>query len=180
MTSRAWKIFILAIALLIATGWWLFGNPKDAVSHDWQPLATAPPALIQQFQKDLGWEKRSEAILKSQFLQVMQPGQVAPLYLIDAGSTIRLRQRPSLCGQIGCLFAGYLQGENKSYRQVTSGYLSQFLPPKTDKVEVVNAQINGLPCLRFNQLSQSRFDPHLVWVTYCFDGNTYIQNLTRN
>ncbi|MDX2232278.1 MAG: hypothetical protein NW220_21765 [Leptolyngbyaceae cyanobacterium bins.349] len=180
MMSRAWKFLILAISLLIVTSWWFFGNLKDAVSHDWQPLATAPPALIQQFQKDLGWGKQCEAILKSQFLQVMQPGQVAPLYLIDAGSTIRLSQRPSLCGQMGCLFAGYLQRENKSFQQVTSGYLSQSLPSKTNKVEVVNAQINGLPCLRFNQLSQSRFDPHLVSVIYCFDGNTYTQNLIRN
>jgi hypothetical protein len=169
------KFFIVAIALLIATGWWLVSNSEDATRSDWQPFASAPLALIQQVQKDIEWENHSEAILKSEFLKVMQPGQLNPLYLIDTSSTIRTKQHPSLCGKMGCLFAGYLQGGNKSYRQVTSGYLNQFLPPGVDKVEITNDRVNGLPCLKFNQLSQSRFDPQLTTTTYCFDGITYTE-----
>jgi len=170
--SRLFRFFIPLIVLLAVTVFWLIGNGENATGNDWQPLAKAPAALVQQFQQDVQQGEQVPDITKSQFLEVQQPGQTAPLYLIDTSPTVRSQRHPSLCGRMGCFFAGYLQ-HNNNYRQVTSGYLSQFLPPGTVKVEVRTELQNGLPCLRFNQLSQSRFDSELVSTTNCFDSNTY-------
>lgn len=173
--NQLFKLSILPTVLTITIGIWLASNNGYAIGQDWQPLAKAPRELVQQLQKDVQQGRPSPDITKSEFLRVKQKGQVTPLYLIDTSSTIRSQQRPSLCGRIGCLFAGYLQQNQgrKQYRQVTSGYLNQFLPAGTNKVEITNNLQNGLPCLKFNQLRPSRFDHELISTTYCFDGYTY-------
>lgn len=176
--SKLFKFFFLAIILLVSSGFWFIGNGENASGDDWRPISEAPAALIQQFQKDVQQGEQVPDITKSQFLKVQQKGQMATFYLIDTSPTIRSGEHPSLCGRMGCFFAGYLQLKqgHKHYRQITSGYLSQFLPLGTIKIEVMTELQNGLPCLKFNQLGQSRFAPQLVSTTYCFDGNTYHPN----
>jgi hypothetical protein len=173
--SKLFKFFILVIILLVSSGFWFIGNGENASGDDWRPISEAPAALMQQFQKDVQQGEQVPDITKSQFLKVQQNGQMAPLYLIDTSPTIRSGEHPSLCGRMGCLFTGYLHQPQRHnhYKQITSGYLSQFLPLGTSKIEVTTELQNGLPCLKFNQLSQSRFDPQLVSTTYCFDGNRY-------
>ncbi|MDX2097464.1 MAG: hypothetical protein SFW36_06770 [Leptolyngbyaceae cyanobacterium bins.59] len=172
---RIFKSLLPILAITTAVGIW-FIHSSPATSAQWQPITQAPKALVQQFQRDIRSDNEAPDIAGTQFLKVQTKNQTVPLYLIDTSSTLRSQRRPSFCGRAGCLFLGYIQQQGSNpFRQVTSGYLNPFLPPGTEKVTVTSNIRSGLPCLQFKQMSHDRFDSQLTTVTYCFNGNTYMQ-----
>jgi len=164
------KSVVQSLSLVAVAGVIEFGllAAVSSAEEQWKPINNAPPQLIKQLQRDLRSDSgAAPALGKTQFLQVNQPQQIAPIFLIDTTPTFRdsYKTRPALCGNNRCSFFVYLQqGE---YRQVSSGLIRPYITdPQLPLVEVTDRMIHGLPCLRFNQSRQ-------VSASHCFDGNSY-------
>jgi hypothetical protein len=75
-------------------------------------------------------------------------------------------QSPQLCGQLGCLFAAYLE-QHTQYRLVWSSYLSPNLPKQVPLL--AQYEEKGMPSFIANQVEGNQ----LRQVVYGWDGNQY-------
>lgn len=169
-------ILPLALITIGFLGFQLFSSSM-ATAAQWQSLKDAPPGLMQQFKHDNAERfKDSSEVADIEFLKVNVTKQTIPLYLIDTSSTLRSRGqgKSPFCGQVQCLFSGYIERSGK-FKPVTNGLISRFVPRGTEAIQVTTKLVNGLPCLRFNQV-KSFGNRKIISTVYCFDGLQYLQS----
>jgi hypothetical protein len=79
---------------------------------------------------------------------------------------------PNLCGELGCLYAGYLSNAQGS-KQVFNLYLQPNVLPGKHLITLMKDNLknsSGLPCLDVQQVINNTTLQKLI---YCFDGNDY-------
>lgn len=164
---RLVRYFHLALGFsLLITSLFLSGCSNDnslGTSLNWQNANAVPKSLL------LSATTQNTTLPSTQIdsikVAVIPTRRKNHLYIFNFNS-------PNLCGELGCLYAGYLNNAQGS-KQVFKLYLQPNVLPGKHLITLMNDNSKnslGLPCLNAQQVLNNTT---LQMLTYCFDGNDY-------
>lgn len=162
---RIGLILFSAITLLLGTTACSSSSSAKTTLSSWQNAAELTPAetLVQIVQSHSSLTDPQTAIDKMKVWQVN--GREGVLNVYDF-------RQPNLCGQIGCLYVGYLIPFDKTQvsKEVFTAYLNPNLPPKIPLFQAeVESTYNGMPCLVVTQ----QFSNSQTQLKFCYARLTY-------
>ena len=163
---RLVRYFHLALGFsLLITSLFLSGCSNDnslGASLNWQNANAVPKSLL------LSATTQNTTLPSTQIdgikVAVIPITGNKHLYIFNFNS-------PNLCGELGCLYAGYLSNAQGS-KQVLNLYLQPNVLPGKNLITLINDSNNSLslPCLDVQQVINNTTLQKLI---YCFDGNDY-------
>ena len=162
---RLGLILFSVITLLLGTAACSSSQKTTTTPPSWQPAAQITPkeTLLQIVSSHSSLSDPETAIKTMRVWQVNGTKGRLNLYNFN---------HPSLCGQMGCLYVGYLIPNNKSQlpTEVFATYLNPNVPPKIDLFQAeTGATQDGIPCLLVSQqASEGRRQ-----LKFCYNGSTY-------
>ena len=162
-SAAYWFRLSFAVVVLISSLLSLVACGVNAQEISWQPGSKYfERSLLEQIVEENTSLTPSEATISQ--VQVHQLTKQPQLTIVNFNNA-------ELCGQLGCLYAIYLETANENTK-VLSRNLRSELPKDVALFEVSDRFSNDLPCLVLNQLLGSE----LTKLTLCFNGSEY-QNM---
>ncbi|RUT04056.1 hypothetical protein DSM106972_049700 [Dulcicalothrix desertica PCC 7102] len=153
--------FSLLIASLFLSG--CSNDNTSGTSLNWQNTNAVPKSLL------LSATTQNTILPSTQInaikVAVIPTREKNNLYIFNFNS-------PNLCGELGCLYAGYLS-DGQGSKQVLNLYLQPNVLPGKHLITLVNddsKNSSGLPCLDVQQVINNTTVQKLI---YCFNGNDY-------
>ena len=151
--------FSLLIASLFLSG---CSNTMEGASLNWRNADTVPKSLLFLAAQNTNLPSTQISAAK---IAVISTQENNHLYLFNFNSS-------SLCGELGCLYAGYLSNA-QGLKQVLNFYLQPNVLPGKHLITLMSNNSSGtsdLPCLDVQQVVNKTT---LQKLTYCFDGSDY-------
>lgn len=144
---RIGLILFSVIILLLGTTACSSSSSAETTLSSWHNAAELTPTetLVQIVQSHSSFADLQTAITKTKVWQVKGTEGVLNIYDF---------RQPNLCGQLGCLYVGYLIPFDKTQvsKEVFTAYLNPNLPPKIPLFQA-ESTYNGMPCLVVTQQS---------------------------
>lgn len=162
-SAAYWFRLSFAVVVLISSLLGLAACGVNAQEISWQPGSKYfERSLLEQMVEENTSLTPSESTISQ--VQVHRLTKQPQLTLVNFNNA-------ELCGQLGCLYAIYLETASDNTK-VFSRNLRSELPKGVALIEVSDRSSNDLPCLILNQLVGSE----LTKLTLCYDGSKY-QNI---
>lgn len=138
-----------------------------SVAPKWEQLQGTNSALLEQVERDYTHDIAPDIPVNVGQMQVskISKSNSQVLYLVNTRLPGKDPNNNPSCGQVGCLFYGYVK-QNNSFIQVLNGYINDFqvmnAPPTIEASRVKN----HLPCLRLADSKQQTNE-------LCYNGKVY-------
>jgi len=183
-----YRILLLLSILAIATflsGFNGFATSLQyqAISEQWQYASVAaPPGLMAQVEEENFDPNVAIDPGRMKLLHIIMPNQPTPLYIIN--SRLEYECPPSgcsdaanpLCGWKGtCTYFIYISDHN-AYRRILRDEFNPLRPSEVKEpfIAASDRLVNGLPCLRFSEVTSSLSAKEVQQRIFCYDGSNYL------